>query len=103
MSVVDESCELGGTAEELVQGFDVEPGRRFGTPDGRVVAAERPLRSVVADACGDRVPNDVEDRRSEIPIARHLAGERTIAEEVRDPLMPAIRPSRVRPVHQLET
>jgi len=42
MSVVDESCELGGAAEEFVQGFDVEPKGRFGEPDGRVVAAVRP-------------------------------------------------------------
>jgi hypothetical protein len=30
MSVMDESCELGGTAEELVQSLDVQPRRRLG-------------------------------------------------------------------------
>jgi hypothetical protein len=30
MSVMDESCELGGAAKELMQRLDVQPRRRFG-------------------------------------------------------------------------
>src|SRR5438105_13722360 len=91
MSVMDEPCELGRPAEELVESGDIEPRRRLGLPDCCAVTAVGPVRRMRADARLDRVSDDVEDRGDEIGVAIHLEGERSILEQMRLPPVPAIR------------
>src|ERR1700733_14131880 len=102
MSAVDESLELGGVAEELEEHVQSEPGRRLDEPDGRPVAAERPLRRALADAGRDRIPDDVQDPRYEMRLALHLDDGRTVVEEMRGPHVLAAHATRVRAVHQLK-
>src|SRR5579859_1873147 len=102
MSVVDEPRELLRAAEQLVECTEVEPWRGLREPHGCPIAAEPPLRRVVADAGSDRVAHHVNDRVDEVLVAPALLGVRTVLEEVRLPLVPAIRLSRMGAVHQLE-
>src|SRR3954466_16307446 len=95
MSVMDESCELLRAAEELVQGFDVEPRRCFGGAGRRPVAAVRPVRRTATDACGDRVAEGVQDGPNQVRVARDVLREGPILEEVRFPAVAAIRAARV--------
>ncbi len=100
---MDEPCELGGAAEELVESLDVQPRRRLDKADSRSITAVRPLRSVPADARFDGVPHDIQDRRGEIRVAIHLNREGTILEQVRFTSVPAVRPARMIAVHQLKS
>ena len=99
---MDEPCELCGAAEQLVEGLDVQPPRRFDKADGRSITAVRPLRSVPADARFDGVPHDIQDRRDEIRVAIDLNGEWTILKQVRFASVPAVGPARMISVQQLK-
>jgi hypothetical protein len=103
MSVMDESRELCGAAEELVEGLDVQPRRRLDKADGRSITAVRPMRSVLANAGFDGVPHDIQDRRHEIRVAIHLNGEGTILKQVRFAPVPAVGPARMISVQQLKS
>ena len=99
---MDEPRELGGAAEQLVEGVYGEPRRRLGKPDRCAIAAVRPVRRVLADASGDGVPNDIQDGRDQMGITGHLDRVRPVLEQVRIARVPAIRSARVIAIQQLK-